>query len=177
MCTVSVWRFPFRRRQCHRRRSGAPERLDGRSVQCIRVQRCRSQLEAAAMQRSGSGGGRCEAIRNVYYDFQSPAASRARSWRGLRRGSQRPAAWPLDVLIECRGYDRPRQDERTSRDDHSNHVGFAPDEPVPPDERRGPAGSRRSRPSRQSRRSRQGRVGGGHGSHGAGGGLVPTVRA
>ena len=42
---------------------------------------------------SGSGGGRGEAIRNVYFDFRSPAASRARSWRRLRRGSPRPAAW------------------------------------------------------------------------------------
>jgi hypothetical protein len=33
----------------------------------------------------GLGWGRSEAIRNIYSDFQSPAASRAQSWRRLRR--------------------------------------------------------------------------------------------
>jgi hypothetical protein len=46
-----------------------------------------------ALGRAGLGRGRSEAIRNVYCDFRSPAASRARSWRRLRRCSQRPAAW------------------------------------------------------------------------------------
>ena len=47
--------------------------------------------------------------------FRSPAASRARSWRRLRRGphGRQRGSRPLDILVECRGHLRPRREART----------------------------------------------------------------
>jgi hypothetical protein len=68
--------------------------------------------------------------------FRSPAASRARSWRRLRRGphGRQRGSQPLDILVECRGHLRPRRDQPgpPSRDGHHDYVRFAPDEPGSP---------------------------------------------
>jgi hypothetical protein len=67
---------------------------------------------------SGSGGGRGEAIRNIYYSDRQlplghdPCAVSGEAPTGRQRGSR-----PLDILVECRGRLRPRREVRTRHDD------------------------------------------------------------
>jgi hypothetical protein len=127
-----------------------------------------------------------------------PGADSGEAANGRQRGSR-----PLDILVECRCYDRPRRDEQPNRDDHHDNVGFAPDEPGPP-RRTSWAGQvktitaitaimvrpvepePRRRGSRQSRRRRwthahrasvtNGEGHGGHGQHGGPGGAARRSR-
>jgi hypothetical protein len=83
--------------------------------------------------RSGSGGGRGEAIRNIYHSDRQlppghdPGADSGEAPNGRQRGSL-----PLDILVECRYHLRQQQDEPPRRDGHHDHVRFAPDEPGAP---------------------------------------------
>jgi hypothetical protein len=136
-----------------------------------------SDYRGDPLRLSGSGWGAVRrSERFITSDRQlppghNPGADCGEASNGRQRGSR-----PLDILVE---YDKPWSEKCPGQDDHSDHVGFAPDEPVPGprNKRRERAGSRRSRPSRRSRRSWQGRFGSGHGSHNASGGPVPAVRA
>ena len=64
---------------------------------------------------SGSGGGRGEAIRNIYYSDRQlppghdPGADSGKAPNGWQRGSL-----PLDILVECRGHLGPRREVRTN---------------------------------------------------------------
>ena len=65
---------------------------------------------------SGSGGGRGEATRNIYYSVRrlppghDPGAACGEAPDGRQRGSR-----PCNILVEGRGGDRPRHEEREER--------------------------------------------------------------
>jgi hypothetical protein len=127
---------------------------------------------------SGSGGGRDEAIKNVYFsDCQlppghDPGADCGEPPDGRQRGSQ-----PCNVLVECRGCDRPRREVRTQLEDHCEQDEHGANEgPNSPEEQHGRSEARHSRPSRQPLRKRRGRCCHGHGDHGAHGSPCPPGR-
>jgi hypothetical protein len=74
---------------------------------------------AIVSNKSGSGGGRGEAIRNIFYSDRQlppghdPGADSGGAPNGRQRGSR-----PLDILVECRCHLRPQQDEPPRRDGH-----------------------------------------------------------
>ena len=79
---------------------------------------------------SGSGGGRGEATRNIYYSDRrlppghDPGAASGEAPIGRQRGSR-----PCNILVESRGYLMPRRSERP-RGTIDDRLGSAPDEPI-----------------------------------------------
>ena len=72
-----------------------------------------SECEPVPHTASGTGGGRSEAIRNIYYSDRQlppghdPGADYGEAPHGRQRGSR-----PCNILVESRGYLMPRRDER-----------------------------------------------------------------
>jgi hypothetical protein len=89
-----------------------------------------SDYRGDPLRLSGSGWGAVRrSERFITSDRQlppghNPGADCGEASNGRQRGSR-----PLDILVE---YDKPWSEKCPGQDDHSDHVGFAPDEPVPP---------------------------------------------
>jgi len=102
---------------------------------------------------SGSGGGRGEATRNIYYSVRrlppghDPGAARGEAPVGRQRGSR-----PCNILVEGRGGDRPRHEVREVRIS-TIEMNIARRRPDPTRRTSERAEARRSRPRLRPRKT------------------------